>query len=133
MSHVTCNSQAIRHKLKFGEKVHLLPPVMCHLSLIMCHVSHVIFLLSLFDNVMKLVVGGSVIDRANSVNFKISKNLAFSICFLARFFKRFVFTLLISITIKVTNLLNHRKAGYGLTSIRFHVFILSDFLSIYIN
>ena len=53
VSHVTYNSQTLRaRKLKFLEKIQLLPPVTCHVSCVMCHISHVkgIF----FDKVVKL-------------------------------------------------------------------------------
>ena len=39
MSNVTSSSKA--RELKFGEKVHLLPPVTCQVSCVMCDMSHV--------------------------------------------------------------------------------------------
>ena len=42
--------------------------VMCHMSHAMCRESHVIYIyINFFDNVMKLVVGGSVISYINPV------------------------------------------------------------------
>ena len=43
--------------------------VMCHMSQTMCRESHVIYIyINFFDNVMKLVVGGSVISYINPDN-----------------------------------------------------------------
>ena len=42
VSHVTSNSQTVRaRELKFGEKIHPIKPVTCHMSHITCHVSPV--------------------------------------------------------------------------------------------
>ena len=36
------HAQTVRaREVKFLEKVHLLQPIMCHMSHVMCHVSHV--------------------------------------------------------------------------------------------
>ena len=44
LSYVTSNSQTIRTRgLTFWERVHLLPPVICHVSSVTCHVSHFFF------------------------------------------------------------------------------------------
>ena len=61
------HSQTIRvRKLKFGEKVHLPPPVTSHLSHVMCHVSCVnvmcTYLFIFYYKVLKLVGWGSVIN-----------------------------------------------------------------------
>ena len=66
------HSQIVRaRELKFWEKDHLHPPVMCHMSCVTCHVSsvtchmsHVFFLsffLSFLSKVVTLVGGGPVI------------------------------------------------------------------------
>ena len=55
MSSKHLHSQAVRaRELTFWEKVHLLPPVTCH-------VSHVKFFVVVVDKVVKLVGGGSII------------------------------------------------------------------------
>ena len=42
VSHITCNSQTvIARELKCWENFHLLPPVMCPMSLLTCYVSYV--------------------------------------------------------------------------------------------
>ena len=77
------HTQTVKAKeLKFGEKIHLPPPVMCHISSITCHGSHVtcrgshvtchvshamdynIFSIFFLAKVVKLVDGGSVINGA---------------------------------------------------------------------
>ena len=57
--------------LKFWEKVHLLPPVLCHMSRVTCHVSHVTYHMShvFFLKVTKLVCGGSLVNDADSIKF----------------------------------------------------------------
>ena len=68
------HSQTVRaRELKFWKKVYLPPSVMCHMSCVTCHVSHVMyhiscvtchmFFLSFFDKVVKLVSWGSVWQR----------------------------------------------------------------------
>ena len=48
VSNVTSSSQALRaRELKFGKKVHLLPPVICHMSCVMCVMLHI----TNFDNI----------------------------------------------------------------------------------
>ena len=72
VSHVTSNSITIRAwELKFWEQVHLLPPVTCHLSCVTCHTSYVTCCMShfFFYKVVKLVVGGSVINKSDPVQF----------------------------------------------------------------
>ena len=66
VSNITCNSQSARARiLTFWKKVHLLPHVMCHVSCVMCHMSHVtsLFLFSslfFFYKVVKLCSCGRV-------------------------------------------------------------------------
>ena len=69
------HSQSVKaRELKLWEKVHLPPPVTCHMSCVKCHVSlvrcHMKFILIfLVYKVVKLVDGGSVINGANSSSF----------------------------------------------------------------
>ena len=70
------NSQTVKARdLKFWKKVHLLPPVMCHVSHVTCempcvtyHMSHVfIYSFIFFYKGVKLVNGGSVFNGAYPV------------------------------------------------------------------
>ena len=65
------HSQTVRaRELKFPEKVHLPPPVMWHVSYVIYHVSHVTqFVFSFLYKVVKLVIGGSFINRATPSSF----------------------------------------------------------------
>ena len=50
--------------------------VTCHMSHVTCHVSHVFFLSFLFNEVLKLVGGGSVINGAYPIKFLTTKHLS---------------------------------------------------------
>ena len=69
LSDVTSNSKTVTaRENKFWEKVHLLPPVTCHVSHVTCCMSNVPFYLFFsLDKVVKLVGGGSVINGARLI------------------------------------------------------------------